>query len=75
MSDAANDDDNDLPEWWKKLSAEEQAVFRDALGEDWRPSEMVSDVARAFDITRERIRQIEKRALEKLKGKGDDDKK
>ena len=73
MSDAANDDGDDLPEWWKKLNAEERAVFRNALGEDWRPGEMLSDVARAFDITRERIRLIEKRALEKLEG--DDDKK
>lgn len=66
---------DDLPEWWKKLSAEEQASLRRIMGEGWQPSGSVEEVGRAFDVTRERIRQIEERALKKLRGGGDDDKK
>ena len=66
---------DDLPEWWKKLTAEEQAALRRVMGKDWQPSGAIEDVGRAFDITRERIRQIEERALKKLRGGGDDDSK
>ena len=65
---------DELPEWWKKLSADEQAALRRVMGEDWQPG-AIEDVGRAFDITRERIRQIEERALKKLRGGGDDDSK
>ncbi len=73
MSDTPPNDD--LPEWWKQLSAEEQAFFRRIMGNNWRPGRTIEDVGRAFDLTRERIRQIEERALKKLRGRGNDDKK
>jgi len=66
---------DDLPEWWKKLTAEEQAALRRVMGKEWQPSDEIEDVGRTFDITRERIRQIEERALKKLRGSGDDDSK
>ena len=73
MSDTPPDrPDDDLPDWWKQLSADEQAALRRVMGEDWRPSRK-EEVERAFDLTRERIRQIEQRALKKLRGRGGDD--
>jgi DNA-directed RNA polymerase sigma subunit (sigma70/sigma32) len=74
MSDAPVDSpDDDLPEWWKRLSPEEQAALRRVMGENWRPSHK-EEIQRAFDLTRERIRQIEQRALRKLRDSdgGDD---
>jgi DNA-directed RNA polymerase sigma subunit (sigma70/sigma32) len=73
MSDTPPNDD--LPEWWKRLSAEEQASLRRIMGKDWQPSGTIEEVGRAFDVTRERIRKIEERALRKLRGGGEDDKK
>ena len=66
MSDTPPSDD--LPEWWKQLSPQEQAFFRRIMGKDWRPSQAAKEVGRMFDVTRERIRQIEERALKKLRG-------
>jgi DNA-directed RNA polymerase sigma subunit (sigma70/sigma32) len=65
--------DDELPEWWKQLSPDEQAALRRVMGENWRPSRK-EEVERRFDLTRERIRQIEERALRKLRGRGDDKK-
>ena len=73
MSDTPPNDE--LPEWWRQLSAEEQAFFRRIMGKEWRPGRTIEDVGKAFDITRERIRQIEERALKKLRGRGNDNKK
>jgi DNA-directed RNA polymerase sigma subunit (sigma70/sigma32) len=73
MSDMPPKDN--LPEWWKKLTAEEQATLRRIMGKDWKPGATMEDVGRAFDVTRERIRQIEERALKKLRGGDDNDKK
>jgi DNA-directed RNA polymerase sigma subunit (sigma70/sigma32) len=64
---------DELPEWWKRLGPEEQARLRQIMGADWTPGATMEDVGRQFDITRERIRQIEERALKKLRG-GDDKK-
>jgi DNA-directed RNA polymerase sigma subunit (sigma70/sigma32) len=72
MSDMPPNDD--LPEWWKKLTTEEQANLRRVMGKDWKPGANIDDVGRAFDITRERIRQIEERALKKFGDGGDDSK-
>ena len=66
---------DDLPDWWKQLTPEDQAFFRRIMGPNWRPSRDIEDVGRAFDITRERIRQIEERALKKLRRRGGDDEK
>jgi DNA-directed RNA polymerase sigma subunit (sigma70/sigma32) len=75
MSDTPpNRPDDDVPEWWKRLNAEEQAFLRRIMGKDWQPSRR-EEVERAFDLTRERIRQIEQRALKKLRGRGGDDNK
>jgi DNA-directed RNA polymerase sigma subunit (sigma70/sigma32) len=66
MSDTPPNDD--LPEWWKQLNPDEQAFFRRIMGKNWRPSRGAEDVGRMLDVTRERIRQIEERALKKLRG-------
>lgn len=60
---------DDLPDWWKKLSPEQQASVRRALGkdEDWQP--IHDAAAQQYEETRERIREIERRALEKLRPK------
>jgi DNA-directed RNA polymerase sigma subunit (sigma70/sigma32) len=73
MSDTPpTDPERELPEWWKRLTPEEQASLRRILGENWQPSEKAEeDIARAFEETHRRIRDIERRALKKLRG-GDD---
>lgn len=71
MSDTPPSDD--LPEWWKQLNPDEQVFLRRLMGENWRPGRAAEEVGRMFDVTRERIRQIEERALKKLRG-GDEGK-
>ena len=74
MSDTPKPDEP-LPEWWKRLSAEDRATLQRIMGENWRPSgKDEHDVAQMFAQTRTRIREIEERALRKLRG-DDDDKK
>jgi len=70
MSDTPPNED--LPEWWRQLSAEDQAFLQRIMGAGWKPSRATEEVGRAFDITRERIRQIEQRALRKLRGRDND---
>jgi DNA-directed RNA polymerase sigma subunit (sigma70/sigma32) len=69
--------DEEPPEWWKRLTPEDQAFLRRIMGESWRPSgKAEQDVVRAFAETRRRIQDIEQRALRKLRGGGNrDDKK
>jgi DNA-directed RNA polymerase sigma subunit (sigma70/sigma32) len=68
MSDKPQIDAEPEPEWWRRLPEDEKVILRRVLGENWRPSENAEkDVARAFDVTRQRIREIEQRALQKLR--------
>ena len=71
MSDDTPSGSDNLPEWWQRLTPDEQASLRRIMGDNWQPSEDIEKVGREFDIVRERIRQIEQRALKKLRG--DDD--
>ena len=65
----------DPPEWWNQLTPQEQEFIRllTGSGADGRPNPSLEEVGRAFDETRKRIREIEQRALSKLRGKGGDD--
>ena len=62
------------PEWWKRLTPEQQAFIRQLTGStDGSPNPSLEEVGRAFDDVRQRIREIEERALKKLRGRGDDE--
>jgi DNA-directed RNA polymerase sigma subunit (sigma70/sigma32) len=68
-------DNQQPPEWWMQLSAEERAAFHRVMDEDWQPSGTAEEeTARAFLKSRQRIGEIEERALGKLRGNGDDKK-
>jgi RNA polymerase primary sigma factor len=49
------------------LDAEEQRIIALRFGLDGGDARTLSDVGRMFDLTRERVRQIEGRALAKLR--------
>lgn len=51
------------------LSEREQDILRMRYGLDGERSQTLEEVGKTFSITRERVRQIEKRTLEKLKEK------
>jgi len=51
----------------ERLSAREQKVLRMRYGLDSRQSQTLKQVAKQLGITRERVRQIEKRALRRLR--------
>src|ERR1035441_4190764 len=50
-----------------KLSPRERSVLRRRFGLDGKRPETLEKISRTFDITRERIRQIEEKALKKLR--------
>jgi RNA polymerase primary sigma factor len=52
----------------KELSEREQAVMRMRFGLDGREGATLEEVGKAFNITRERVRQIEVRTLFRLRG-------
>ena len=52
-----------------KLTPREEKVLRMRFGLDMRTDYTLEDVGKQFDVTRERIRQIEAKALRKLRGK------
>jgi DNA-directed RNA polymerase sigma subunit (sigma70/sigma32) len=69
----SNIPDKDPPEWWKRLSPEQRAFIRKLTGsQDGHPNPSLEEVGRAFDETRRRIREIEDRALRKLRGDDDE---
>lgn len=51
----------------KKLSASEQSVIRLRFGLDDDSPKTLEEIAKVYNVTRERIRQIEQRALAKLR--------
>ncbi len=51
----------------KMLSPKEEGVLRRRFGMDNGRTHTLEEIGRQLDISRERVRQIEKRALEKLK--------
>lgn len=48
------------------LNSREEEIIRLRFGIDQDSTYTLDEIGRRFDLTRERIRQIEKRALEKL---------
>ena len=54
---------------FENLTAREEKVLRMRFGLDMRTDYTLEDVGKQFDVTRERIRQIEAKALRKLRGK------
>lgn len=73
MSDENNIDIENLKELTKdtlaNLTVEEAKVLRERFGIEISADSILEEVTKQFDITRERIEKIEKRALEKLKKK------
>jgi hypothetical protein len=62
----ADDDDSDPNRTLKGLSAREREVLKKRFGIDASKDLSPEDVQRQFEITRQRIRAIEERALKKL---------
>jgi len=54
-----------------KLSPKEQFVIRKRFGIGEDASETLKEVGETFDVTRERIRQIQDKAIRKLRASGD----
>ena len=54
---------------FKRLTPREEKVLRMRFGLDMRTDYTLEDVGKQFDVTRERIRQIEAKALRKLRSK------
>lgn len=65
----ANDDmlKDDVSRMLCTLSPREQAVIRMRFGLDDGKAKTLEEIGRRFSVTRERIRQIEARALHKLR--------
>jgi RNA polymerase primary sigma factor len=64
-----DDDDSDLNRTLRGLSAREYEVLKKRFGIYVSQNSSRDDVARQFEITRERIRAIEERAKKKLKSR------
>ncbi|MGL5098788.1 MAG: sigma-70 family RNA polymerase sigma factor [Fusobacteriaceae bacterium] len=62
-------DKNEILQMVSSLSEREQNILTMRYGLDGYESRTLEEVGKAFSITRERVRQIEKRTLEKLKVK------
>jgi len=56
----------------ERLSEREKSLLKKHFGIDTKNHESLQEAARNFDVTRQRIREIEKRALNKLKRSDDD---
>jgi len=68
---SSNNEDRPEPQkYWESLSPEEKRRFRKliGIGPSKKPTVEQVEVGRAFDATRKRIREIEQRALRKLRG-------
>lgn len=62
-----------IEEILKNLTAREAKVLRDRFGIDLQNSANLEEIGKQFEVTRERIRQIEAKALRKLRKRMDDD--
>lgn len=54
------------------ITAREAKILRERFGIELDKDSNLKEIAKQFDVTRERIRKIEEKALKKLHG-GDDD--
>jgi RNA polymerase primary sigma factor len=58
----------------ENLTAREAKILKMRFGVDFKSSPKFKEIGKQFDVTRERIRKIEKKVLRKLKHRdGDDD--
>lgn len=57
----------------RNLTAREAKVLRARFGIDLENSANLEDIGKQFEVTRERIRQIEAKALKMLRKRKDDD--
>jgi len=69
----SDDDDNKegsevSKELLKGLTAREAKVLRERFGEDAFKDHTLEEVGNQFDVTRKRIKEIEEKALKKLRG-------
>lgn len=62
-----------IEEILKNLTAREAKVLRYRFGIDFKNSADLEEIGKQFDVTRERIRQIEAKVLKKLRNRKDDD--
>jgi len=58
--------------WFETLSSEEKTILNLRFGLDDQAPQTLETIGNSFGVTRERIRQIEKRALEKIRNSMDD---
>ena len=58
------------PKWWQDLSPAQRAFISQLTGSNVFPNPTLEEVGRLFDETRQRIREIEERALKRIH-KGD----
>jgi RNA polymerase sigma factor (sigma-70 family) len=58
--------------WFETLSAEEKTVLTLRFGLEDRAPQTLETIGNSFGVTRERIRQVEKRALEKIRNSMED---
>ncbi len=58
---------NDIDQLFARLSTREAAILRDRFGLDGTRPKSLEEVGKGFKLTKERIRQIEQRALRKLR--------
>ena len=61
--------EDSINEIFEKLTPREEKVLRMRFGLKMRTDHTLEDVGKQFDVTRERIRQIEAKALRKLRNK------
>lgn len=62
----ANESETGVLGLLSRLSEREQYIVKQALGLEDEDAQSLAEIARALDLTRERVRVIHKRALEKL---------
>ncbi len=59
--------------WSKELTVREVKLLKERLGIDQENPPNLEEVGKQFNVTRERIRNIEEKVLRKLGNQGDDD--
>lgn len=67
MMTSDNLPENEPPQWWLDLSPEQRESILRLTGPNWFPNQEIEEIGRQFDETRRRIREIEERALRRLR--------
>jgi DNA-directed RNA polymerase sigma subunit (sigma70/sigma32) len=66
---AAGGLDESVDEFLAKLTAREVKILRTRFGFNSEQQQSLEDLVNNFDVSRERIKEIEERALRKLRGR------